>query len=90
MMCAEAVPMALSSLADRRCLVGWGIRSEEIVNPPRTQAHVLTSFAKVMPQGSFIRNFLDASNDNVAGYIIPFTGQSSHSHSCERKKSTEV
>jgi hypothetical protein len=38
----------------------------------------------------FYRNFLDTSNDKLAEYISPPTGQSNHSHSCERKKSTEV
>jgi Protein of unknown function, DUF488 len=63
------------------------IQSRHVARLTEDHRHRYTHMAEL--GGLFIRNFLDAS-DKLAGYIIPPTGQSSHSHSCERKKSTEV
>ena len=46
-MCAEAVPWRCHRSLIADALLVRGIRSEEIVSPTRTQAHVLTSFAEV-------------------------------------------
>ena len=47
LMCAEAVPWRCHRSLIADALLVRGIRSEEIVNPTRTQVHVLTPFAKV-------------------------------------------
>lgn len=47
LMCAEAVPWRCHRSLIADALLVRGIRSEEIVSPTRTQAHVLTPFAKV-------------------------------------------
>jgi uncharacterized protein (DUF488 family) len=47
LMCAEAVPWRCHRSLIADALVVHGIRAEEIVSPTRTQAHGLTSFAKV-------------------------------------------
>ena len=47
LMCAEAVPWRCHRSLIADALLVRGIRSEEIVNPTRAQAHVLTPFAKV-------------------------------------------
>ncbi len=47
-MCAEAVPVALPSLVDRRCaVVARDIPVEEIVSETRRTPHKLTPFARV-------------------------------------------
>ena len=47
LMCAEAVPWRCHRSLIADALVVHGIRVEEIISPTRTQAHGLTSFAKV-------------------------------------------
>lgn len=47
LMCAEAVPWRCHRSLIADALVARHIRAEEIVSPTRTQAHALTSFAKV-------------------------------------------
>jgi uncharacterized protein (DUF488 family) len=46
-MCAEAVPWRCHRSLIADALLVRGIRAEEIVSPTRTQAHLLTPFAKV-------------------------------------------
>jgi len=47
LMCAEAVPWRCHRSLIADALVVRGIRAEEILSPTRTQAHALTSFAKL-------------------------------------------
>jgi len=47
LMCAEAVPWRCHRSLIADALVVRGVRAEEIISPTRTQAHGLTSFAKV-------------------------------------------
>jgi len=47
LMCAEAVPWRCHRSLIADALVAHGVRAEEILSPTRTQAHALTSFAKV-------------------------------------------
>ena len=47
LMCAEAVPWRCHRSLIADALVVRGLRAEEILSPTRTQAHALTSFAKL-------------------------------------------
>jgi uncharacterized protein (DUF488 family) len=52
LMCAEAVPWRCHRSLIADALLVHGLRVEEILGPARTQAHALTSFARV--QGTAI------------------------------------